>query len=131
MMLFNRRRKVSLMEVFQRSQVVSLHTPWLDSTAGMITGDLIESMPSNATLINTARGAVVNEPELIAALEKRTDLTALLDVTWPEPPAADSKLHTLPTVILTPTLRVPLIKNATAWATACLRNWSTTCPARN
>lgn len=95
-------KKVDLAELFQRSQVVSVHAPWLDSTVGMITGELINSMPRNATLINTARGAVINESEMLDALEKRPDITALLDVTWPEPPADDSRLFTLPNVILTP-----------------------------
>ena len=52
--------------------------------------------------INTGRGRQVNEPELAEVLEERPDLTALLDVTDPEPPRADSKLYRLPNVILSP-----------------------------
>ncbi len=91
-----------LEDVFRRADVVSLHTPWLPETAGMITGDLLRLMKSNATFINTARGALVNENELIEVLRERPDLFALLDVTHPEPPAADSPLLTLPNVVITP-----------------------------
>ncbi|MBN1639976.1 MAG: hydroxyacid dehydrogenase [Anaerolineae bacterium] len=92
----------SLEEVFCESDVVSLHTPWLKETEGMITGEHLASMKQNATFINTARGAVVREEEMIEVLRQRPDLYAVLDVTYPEPPAADSPLYTLPNVVLTP-----------------------------
>jgi phosphoglycerate dehydrogenase-like enzyme len=92
----------SLEALFSKSDVVSIHTPWLPQTEGMIGGKHIASMKQGATLINTARGAVVREKELIAVLEKRPDLHALLDVTDPEPPAPESPLYRLPNVILTP-----------------------------
>ncbi len=92
----------TLPEVFQQSDVVSLHTPWLKETENMITGELFASMKNEATFINTARGAVVNETEMIEVLKKRPDLYAVLDVTYPEPPVPDSPLYTLPNVIITP-----------------------------
>lgn len=95
-------RLCSLDEIFEISDVVSLHTPNLPETRGMIQGSHFERMKQDATFINTARGAVVNEPEMIAVLQKRPDLTALLDVTFPEPPKEGSPLYTLPNVILTP-----------------------------
>ena len=82
--------------------MISLHTPELPETLGMISGELIAAMKPGATFINTARGAVVREKELIAVLSRRPDLTAVLDVTDPEPPAPDSPLLTLPNVVLTP-----------------------------
>lgn len=93
---------VSLDDIFRRADVVSLHTPWLKETEGMITGAHFRLMKERACFLNTARGAVVNEPDMIAALQERPDLTAVLDVTWPEPPAAGSPLYTLPNVVLTP-----------------------------
>lgn len=93
---------VSLETVFRRCDVVSLHTPWLKETEGMIRGRHFELMKKHATFLNTARGAVVNEPEMIEVLKRRADITALLDVTYPEPPAADSPLWSMPNVILTP-----------------------------
>jgi phosphoglycerate dehydrogenase-like enzyme len=92
----------ALEEVFRRADVVSLHTPWLPETENMIRGAHFRSMKKGAAFINTARGAVVNEAEMIAALAERPDLQAVLDVTHPEPPATDSPLYTLPNVVLTP-----------------------------
>jgi len=93
---------VSLEEAFASADVVSLHTPLLDETTGMITGDLLSSMKRGVTLINTARGELINEPEMIEVLTNRPDLFAVLDVTVTEPPLADSLLYVLPNVALTP-----------------------------
>lgn len=93
---------VPLDELFSRSEVVSLHAPLLPSTTGMIGADLLERMPHGATLINTARGGLIDERALIDVLSRRGDLTALLDVTATEPPGADSPLWELDNVELTP-----------------------------
>ncbi len=93
---------VSLEALFQRSDVVSLHTPSFPETRGMITGQHIASMKRGATFVNTARGELVREEEMIEILSSRADLQAVLDVTYPEPPAADSPLYTLENVVLTP-----------------------------
>lgn len=93
---------VSLEELFARADVVSLHTPWLPETENMIRERHFRAMKRNAAFINTARGAVVAEPEMIRVLTERPDLQAVLDVTHPEPPPKDSLLYTLPNVILTP-----------------------------
>ena len=68
----------------------------------MVERSLLEKMPPFSTFINTARGALVCEKDLCAVLQMRPDLTALLDVTCPEPPARDSPLYDLPNVMLTP-----------------------------
>jgi len=93
---------VDLETVFRQADVVSLHTPWLEETVGMITGDHFAMMKPDSSFINTARGAVVREPEMIDVLQQRPDIYALLDVTYPEPPGEDSPLYTLPNVVLTP-----------------------------
>jgi phosphoglycerate dehydrogenase-like enzyme len=92
----------SLDEVFRRADVVSVHTPWLKETEGLITGAHIASMKPYSTFINTSRGAVVRETEMTHVLQARPDLVAVIDVTHPEPPSPDSPLFTLPNVILTP-----------------------------
>nr|AYA93352.1 putative glycerate dehydrogenase [uncultured bacterium pG7] len=92
----------SLEEIFRRADVVSLHTPWLKETEGMITGAHFATMKPGASFINTARGAIVREGEMIEVLKARPDLFAVLDVTYPEPPVPDSPLYTLPNVVLTP-----------------------------
>lgn len=91
-----------LSELFSRSDVVSVHTPWLPATEKLIGEKLVRSMKPGATLVNTSRGAVIDEEALCAVLRERSDLTAVLDVTYPEPPVGDSPLRHLPNVILTP-----------------------------
>jgi phosphoglycerate dehydrogenase-like enzyme len=59
-------------------------------------------MKEGTSFINTARGAVIAEDEMIAVLTERQDLTAILDVTYPEPPPPGSPLYSLPNVFLTP-----------------------------
>lgn len=97
-------RLVSLATVFSECEVVSLHTPNLPSTRGLITGALLSSLKQDATFINTSRGAVVDEVALLKTLEERPDIFALLDVTNPEPPLEGSPLYTLPNVVLSPHL---------------------------
>jgi len=92
----------SLEDVFRCSDVVSLHSPLNDQTVGMIRREHLLSMKPYSTFINTARGAIVDENEMIDALRQRADLTALLDVTEPEPPLRTSPLYDLKNVILTP-----------------------------
>jgi len=95
-------RADSLEEVFSTGDIVTIHTPWLKETEGIVTGKLLSLMKPNATFINTSRGALVREDELIEVLTARPDLTAVLDVTWPEPPAERSLIYSLPNIVLTP-----------------------------
>ena len=94
--------QVALKELFERSYVVSNHIPDLATTKKVLDGALFETMREGATFINTGRGAQVVEPDLIRVLSERSDLTALLDVTDPEPPAAGSEIWTLPNVVISP-----------------------------
>jgi phosphoglycerate dehydrogenase-like enzyme len=95
---------VGLPELFATSDVVSLHAPLLPATRGMIDDKLLSTMKPDATLVNTARGGLIDEPALIDVLTRRPDLFAVLDVTDPEPPVAGSPLFTLPNVVVTPHL---------------------------
>lgn len=95
-------RNISLEKLFEESDVVSLHTPLLDATRGMIKKEHFLSMKENSTFINTARGAVVAEDEMIEALKERKDISAYLDVVYPEPPAKDSPLYEMENIFLTP-----------------------------
>lgn len=92
--------KVSLDDAFRRAYVVTNHVADLPPTRGMLDARLFAAMRPDATFINTGRGAQVVEPDLARVLETRPDLTALLDVTDPEPPADDSPLYRLPNVRL-------------------------------
>jgi phosphoglycerate dehydrogenase-like enzyme len=92
----------SLKELFARSDVVSLHAPLRPETVGLVTGSHLASMKHGATFINTARGSIVRESEMIEVLRSRPDLTAVLDVTDPEPPLPSCELFDLPNAIVTP-----------------------------
>jgi phosphoglycerate dehydrogenase-like enzyme len=95
-------RPVGLEELFSRSDVVSVHTPLLPATRQLVDRRLLERLKPGATLINTSRGAIIDEAALIELLQARPDLMALLDVTDPEPPEPASPLYDLPNVVLTP-----------------------------
>lgn len=94
----------SLEEVFASSDVVSCHLPELPETAGLLKAAHFRSMRAGASFVNTARGTVLREGELVAVLRERPDLFAVLDVTEREPPLAESPLYDLPNVMLTPHL---------------------------
>ncbi len=95
-------KKVSLEELFASCQTISNHVANLPETVGMLNASCFERMKKNATFINTGRGAQVVEKDLIAILKQNPNMTAVLDVTYPEPPEANSELYTLPNVFLTP-----------------------------
>ncbi|NPV80057.1 MAG: hydroxyacid dehydrogenase [Firmicutes bacterium] len=94
-------RKVELDELLMKSDVVSVHAPAIPATRHMLNKDNLRLMKDNAILINTARGSIINEEDLIAELKKGR-IWACIDVTDPEPPTKDSALRSLPNVILTP-----------------------------
>jgi phosphoglycerate dehydrogenase-like enzyme len=91
---------VSLGQALPRADVLSLHAPYLPGTRHMIGAAELAALPPGATLINTARGGLVDH----AALENacRAGLHAVLDVTDPEPLPRTSVLYELPNVMLTP-----------------------------
>lgn len=95
-------KKVDLETIFSECQVVSNHLANNEQTKGILCGKYFEKMLPFSTFINTGRGAQVVESELIQTLKARPDITALLDVTDPEPPEKDSELYTLKNCILTP-----------------------------
>lgn len=92
--------KVDLDEAFKVGLVVSNHLANKPETYELITGQLIASMREGGTFINTGRGRTVDHEELAQAMLERKDLTALLDVTWPEPLPSDSPLYSLSNVHL-------------------------------
>jgi len=91
----------ALDELMERSNVVSLHLSLSDETAGMIDARRISLMRPSALLINTARGGVIDEPALIAALKENKIAHAGLDVFAEEPLPPDHPLLTMDNVTLT------------------------------
>ncbi|WP_324764043.1 hydroxyacid dehydrogenase (plasmid) [Sinorhizobium meliloti] len=93
--------KVDLDALMARSDIVSLHAPLLPETRHMIDNRQLALMKDGATLINTARGALVDEAALIEQLQSGA-INAVIDVTDPEIPDKNSPLYDLPNVFLTP-----------------------------
>lgn len=94
--------KCGLEELFERAFVVSNHLANNAQTQGMLNYELFRRMRQNAVFINTGRGAQVVEDDLVRILQERNDLTALLDVTYPEPPVKGHPFYTLPNCFMTP-----------------------------
>ncbi|MEV0201845.1 hydroxyacid dehydrogenase [Nonomuraea sp. NPDC050691] len=94
-------RHVSLEELLRRSDIVSLHAPATPETHHMLDRARLALMPDGAVLINTARGSLVDTDALVAELASGR-LSAILDVTEPEPLPPASPLFDLPNVFLTP-----------------------------
>lgn len=92
---------VDLDTLLARSDVVSIHAPSLPSTRAMIGAGQLALMKDGSALINTARGALVDEAALIAEL-RTGRIQAIIDVTDPEIPALGSPFYDLPNVFLTP-----------------------------
>ena len=87
--------------LFERSFVVSNHLANNAQTKGMIHYDMFAAMQDYGTFLNTGRGAQVVEADMVRALTERPTLTAVLDVTDPEPPMSDSPMLTMDNIILT------------------------------
>ena len=95
-------RYVSLDELLENSDYITLHCPLNDQTKHMINKETIGKMKSSAVIINTGRGPLINEADLCEALAAKRIAGAGLDVQEVEPPAEDSPLYTLDNVIITP-----------------------------
>ncbi|GAB3662579.1 2-hydroxyacid dehydrogenase [Echinicola sediminis] len=95
--------KVSLEEVFEISDIVSIHLPVNDQTLRMIDRNLLNKMKKSALFVNTSRASVVNREDLLSAIESRDIRGAYLDVFDHEPPdELDYRLILHPNVLATP-----------------------------
>lgn len=92
----------SLEEIFGSCQVVSNHLANNEHTKNMLNYNLFSKMLPYSTFINTGRGAQVNEDDLVKILTERPDITAILDVTDPEPPVDGHEFYILPNCFMTP-----------------------------
>ena len=95
-------KHVSLDELLAESDYISLHCPLNDATRHIIDADALKKMKKSACLINTSRGALIDEKALYEALRDGDIAGAALDVQETEPLPEDSPLFTLSNVILTP-----------------------------
>ena len=92
---------VSLDEAFRQADVLTLHTPLTEQTAGMVSAARLRTMKPTALLVNTARGGLVREDDLAQALKDGTIAGAALDVLTEEP-MGDTPLADLPNCTITP-----------------------------
>lgn len=95
-------RYVSLKELLEHSDYVSLHCPLTESTKHMINKETLKLMKPSAFIINTSRGALIDEAALIEAVKNGKIAGAGLDVQETEPPKETSPLYTMENVLLTP-----------------------------
>ncbi|GAB4022009.1 D-2-hydroxyacid dehydrogenase [Spirosoma koreense] len=101
-------RWADIPELLEQSDVVSIHTPLVPETKGLINRENLARMKSTAFLLNTARGPIIVEQDLADALNNGRIAGAGIDVLSTEPPAADNPLFTAKNCLITPHL---------AWAT--------------
>ncbi|MEU9343428.1 hydroxyacid dehydrogenase [Streptomyces sp. NPDC048278] len=94
---------VELPELFARADLLTVHTPLLPATRGLVARDLLEGMRPGAVLINTSRGAVVDQDALVD-VARAGRIRAVLDVTDPDELPADHPLWDCPDILITPHL---------------------------
>jgi D-3-phosphoglycerate dehydrogenase len=102
---------VSLEELFALSDYISLHVPLTDETRGMINSETMDQMRDGVVIINTARGACVDEADMVAALESGKVRAYATDVWYSDPPDAACPLYDAPNVIMTPHLGASTSEN--------------------
>lgn len=95
-------KNVTLDNLLCESDFVTIHCPLNEATKHLINKDNLKLMKPSASIINTARGAIINENDLIYALENNWIYGAALDVQDPEPPSTDSPLFSMDNVLMTP-----------------------------
>jgi glyoxylate reductase len=108
--------------VVREADFLSIHTPLTETTRHLVNADLLRKMKKTAILINTARGAVVDQAALYTALREGWIAGAALDVTDPEPIALDDPLLTLDNCIITPHIASASVATRTKMAVMAARN---------
>ncbi|SVE43119.1 uncharacterized protein METZ01_LOCUS495973, partial [marine metagenome] len=91
-------------ELFARSDFITVHMPLTDQTRDMINTESLAGMKDGVYLINCARGGIINETDLVAAVESGKVAGAAMDVYETEPCPEDSPLRSLPEIVMTPHL---------------------------
>jgi D-3-phosphoglycerate dehydrogenase / 2-oxoglutarate reductase len=90
--------------VYRAADFITVHMPVTEQTRGMLNADAFAKMKPGVRIVNAARGEIIEEKDLIAALESKKIAGAALDVFCEEPLAAEHPLRKLPNVVLTPHL---------------------------
>src|SRR5262245_42569505 len=115
-------RRVELDTLLAESDFVSVHTDLNPATRGLFNRATFAKMKPTAVFVNTARGPIVVEADLIEALRAGTIFAAGLDVTDPEPPPPGSPLYGVPNLIVAPHIASATTGTRNAMADICARN---------
>jgi glyoxylate reductase len=115
-------RLVDLDTLLAQADFVSVHTDLNDSTRGLFNLATFRKMKPTAVFVNTARGPIVVEADLIEALQNGVIFAAGLDVTDPEPPAENSPLYSVPNLLVAPHIASATVGTRNAMADICARN---------
>lgn len=115
-------RQVELDVLLRESDFLSVHTDLNEKTRSLFNAERFRQMKPTAVFVNTARGPIVVEKDLIDALKKGVIFAAGLDVTDPEPPAPDSPLLELPNLIVAPHIASATVGTRDAMARICAEN---------
>lgn len=115
-------RQVDLDTLLRQSDFVSVHTDLNETTRGLFNAERFGKMKPTAVFVNTARGPIVIEKDLIAALKTGVIFAAGLDVTDPEPPNPSSELLRLPNLIVAPHVASATVGTRNAMAEICAHN---------
>jgi glyoxylate reductase len=113
---------VDLETLLRQSDFVSVHTDLNERTRGLFNAARFRLMKPTAVFVNTARGPIVVEADLIEALQAGTIFAAGLDVTDPEPPPPDSPLLSLPNLVVAPHIASATVGTRNAMAEICAAN---------
>jgi glyoxylate reductase len=114
--------QVDLDTLLRESDFVSVHTDLNEKTRGMFNEQTFKKMKRTAVFVNTARGPIMDQKALSAALTSGTIFAAGLDVTDPEPPSPDDPLLRLPNVIVAPHIASATVGTRNAMAEICANN---------
>lgn len=115
-------KMVSFEELLKMSDIISVHTVLSDETSGKFDKSAFSLMKPSSIFINSARGDIHNEKDLVEALQNGTIWGAGLDVTNPEPMAPDNVLLTMPNVAVLPHIGTATIETRDAMATLAAQN---------
>lgn len=115
-------KRVDFETLLKESDFISVHTDLNEKTRGMFSTAQFKMMKRSAVFVNTARGPLVDQKALYEALKSGTIFAAGLDVTDPEPPAANDPLLTLPNLIVAPHIASATVGTRGAMADICARN---------
>lgn len=115
-------RQVPFDTLLAESDFISIHTDLNEQTRGMFSTAQFKKMKRSAVLVNTARGPIVDQKALYEALKSGTIFAAGLDVTDPEPPAANEPLLQLPNIVIAPHIASATIATRNQMAEICAKN---------